>query len=124
MNITDSEFPSLWKEISEALVRIAGQISPVKKNDWQVAIASFLTNPLTAEDERNVLELQWWYRNDMDLKDYMEQTLEDINKRLRETAVTVEEFRTTMNEGQLKETHFCRVLLTVEPRYNDMPREQ
>ena len=31
MEITEDEFPTLWLEISEALVRIAGQISPARK---------------------------------------------------------------------------------------------
>ncbi len=80
MEITDADFPSLWQEISEALVRIAGQISPAKKKEWKVAIKSFLTNPLTAEDERNVQELEWWYRNDMDLKGSMKKVQEQLER--------------------------------------------
>ena len=69
MAITDDEFPKLWLEISEALVRIAGQISPARKTAWQAAIAKYLTAPLTVEDERNLQELKAWYKNDMDVKD-------------------------------------------------------
>ena len=69
MGITDDEFPKLWLEISEALVRIAGQISPARKTAWQAAIAKYLTAPLTVEDERNLQELKAWYKNDMDVKD-------------------------------------------------------
>ena len=72
MEIKDDEFLTLWQEISEALVRIAGQISPVKKSEWQTAIDTFLKDPLTAEDERNVEELQSWYRNDTEVKEYIE----------------------------------------------------
>ena len=68
MAITDDEFPTLWQEISEALVRIAGQISPARKTTWQGAIAKYLTDPLTAEDERNLQELEAWYKSDMDVK--------------------------------------------------------
>jgi len=52
MEITDRKFPKLWKDISEALLRIVGQISPTKKIAWQEAIDNFLKDPLTAEDER------------------------------------------------------------------------
>ena len=34
MEITNDEFPSLWQEISESLVRIAGHISHLKKTEW------------------------------------------------------------------------------------------
>ena len=69
MEITDDDFLSLWQDLSEALVRIAGQISSSKKHEWQVAIFKFLKNSLTAEDERNVQELLEWYRNDMEVKE-------------------------------------------------------
>ncbi|XP_078345409.1 uncharacterized protein LOC144630925 [Oculina patagonica] len=72
MEITDDDFPQLWQEIREALVAIAGQISPAKKIEWQEAINNFLKDPLTAEDERNVQELLRWYENDTDLKQSME----------------------------------------------------
>ena len=68
MSITDDEFQTLWQEISESLVRIAGQISPARKTAWQGAIAKYLTDPLTNEDERNLQELEAWYKSDMDIK--------------------------------------------------------
>ena len=71
--IDDFEFLSLWQEISGALVRIAGQISPVKKHEWQNAIDKFLKEPLTAEDERNVEELLSWYKSDIDVKESLEE---------------------------------------------------
>ena len=74
MEIRDSEFKTLWQEISEALVRIAGQISSTRKTAWQEAIAKYLTDPLTAEDERNVQELDAWYKSDVDVK----QSLKDL----------------------------------------------
>ena len=94
MEITDDEFLLLWQEISEALVRIAGQISPTKKNEWQEAINDFLKNSLTAEDERNVQELLEWYRNDMDIKVSMEKVeegVERLNKKLDEFTTTAHE---------------------------------
>ena len=54
MEISDDEFSVLWREISEALVRIASQISPAKAKQWQNAIDTFLKNPLTEEDKRTL----------------------------------------------------------------------
>ena len=72
MEIKDDEFLTLWHEISEAIVRIAGQIRAVKKLLWQLAVHNFLTDPLTAEDERNVQELLRWYETDTDVKKSIE----------------------------------------------------
>ena len=72
MEISDDKFSVLWGEISEALVRIAGQISPAKAKEWQNAIDTFLKDPLTEEDKRNEQELQCWYQNDTEVKEYFE----------------------------------------------------
>ena len=42
MEITDDEFPLLWQEISDALLRIAGHISHTRRHEWQMAIDTFL----------------------------------------------------------------------------------
>ena len=80
MTITDNEFPKLWQDISEALVRIAGKISPTRKTAWQGAIANFFTDPLTTEDERNVQELKAWYKSDIEVKKSIEEVTERINR--------------------------------------------
>ena len=84
MEVTDDQFPSLWQEISGALVGVAGQISHAKKTEWQGAIDKFLTDPLTEEDERNVEELIRWYNNDVEVKKSIEglktTTEEGINR--------------------------------------------
>ena len=72
MEITDNEFQRLWREISETLVRIAGQISPAKAKEWQNAIDTFLNDPLTEEDKRHEQELQRWYQNDTEVKENLE----------------------------------------------------
>ena len=77
----DFDFLSLWREISGALVRLAGHVSPAKKYEWQVAIDKFLRDPLTTEDERNVQELLEWYRNDMDVKKSIEELTVITNER-------------------------------------------
>ena len=78
MAIRDNEFLTLWQEISEALERIAGQISSTRKTAWQEAIAKYLKDPLTAEDERNVQELKAWYKSDMEIKKSIEEVSEGI----------------------------------------------
>ena len=67
MEITDNEFQRLWREISETLVRIAGQISKAKAKEWKNAIDTFLNDPLTEEDKKHEQELQRWYQNDTEV---------------------------------------------------------
>ena len=68
MEILDSEFCNIWKEISEALLRIAGNLSPAKKDEWKKSIDRFLNDPLTPEAQSCVEELELWYKKDMDVK--------------------------------------------------------
>ncbi|XP_020616757.1 E3 ubiquitin-protein ligase DZIP3-like [Orbicella faveolata] len=91
MEITDDEFPQLWEDISEALLRIAGQISPTKKTAWQEAIGNFLKDPLTAEDERNVQELRRWYKNDVEVKEFIESSAQKTRKRMKRLKRSVRE---------------------------------
>ena len=72
MEISGDKFSVLWREISEALVRIAGQMSPAKAKEWQNAIDTFSKDAITEEDKRNEQELQHWYQNDTELKEYVE----------------------------------------------------
>ena len=83
MEVTDDEFPSLWQEISGALVRIAGQISRARKREWQRTVDKFLKDPLTLEDEKNVQELDRWYKDDMEVKESIER-LNSATKEVRE----------------------------------------
>ena len=80
MEIRDSDFKTLWQEISDALMRIAGQISSTRKTAWQRAIAKYLKDPLTVEDERNVQELEAWYKNDMEIKKSIDEVSERISR--------------------------------------------
>ena len=64
MEMSDDEFLSRWQETSTALVRIAGNISGVRANEWQTAIDKFLKDPLTVKNERNAQELKRWNEND------------------------------------------------------------
>ena len=80
MAIRDDEFLTLWQDISEALVRIAGWINSTRKTAWQGAIAMYLIDPLTVEDERNVQELKVWYKSDMEIKKSIDEVSEGINR--------------------------------------------
>lgn len=73
MDIKDDEFQSIWSEIRDAFVRIAGNLSSVKENEWQGAIDTFLTSPLTPEDKRNADELKEWYLQDKEIKESIEE---------------------------------------------------
>ena len=100
MEITDDDFLSLWQDLSEALVRIADQISPTKKFQWQVAIFNFLRNPLTAEDERNVQELLKWYRNDMEVKE----SIGELKSTMKEMQDGMERLETSLKgDGGIEE---------------------
>ncbi|XP_078351394.1 uncharacterized protein LOC144636134 isoform X2 [Oculina patagonica] len=94
MEIADEEFPSLWREISETLIRIAVQISPEKKQGWQKAIDNFLTDPLTTDDERNIQELQKWYENDKEVKkslQELETTTQNVQRQVQEEAQDIKD---------------------------------
>ena len=69
MEMGDTEFNSLWNDIQEALVRLAGSISHSAQSAWERLIAKLLTDPLTPEDERNVRELKEWYENKVGTKE-------------------------------------------------------
>ena len=91
MEITDDEFPLLWHEISGALLGIAGQINPLNKDKWQKAINTLLTDPLTKEDERNVEELLRWYRNDTEVKEYLEKLNSSVKTGMEHLETSIQE---------------------------------
>ena len=72
MEIPDDKFVAFWREISEALLRIAANISHEKRDEWKKSIQSFLRDPLTPDEERCTKELHQWYKHDMDVKDTVE----------------------------------------------------
>ena len=84
MDIKDDEFQSIWSEMRDAFVRIAGNLSSVKKKEWQGAIDTFLTSPLTDEDKRNVEELEKWYLQDMEIKKTIKEGFENLETVVRE----------------------------------------
>lgn len=91
MEITDAQFVCLWREISEAMLRIAAGISHEKRNEWKESIDVFKQHsaPLTPEEERCVEELHQWYKQDMEVKDAVEKLGERVQREflgLREDA--------------------------------------
>ena len=80
MEITESEFCYLWKEISESLSRIAGSNSQAKRNEWNKSIDGLLSDPLTPEWQRYIDELNVWYKNDMEIKYSAEQARNELQQ--------------------------------------------
>ena len=93
MEISDDEFLVYWRGISEALVRIAGQISPAKAKEWQNAIDTFLKDPLTEEDKRHEQELQRWYQNDTEVKECLEKVKSSMKNLEKEAQYLRQEVR-------------------------------
>ena len=107
MEITEDEFPQLWQDISEALLRIAWQISSAKKTAWKEVIDNFLKDPLTKEGERNVQELLRWYRNDVDVKESIEGLRVELKSTSQEVQCLVRQEAQDIKgqlEGELKST--------------------
>ena len=91
MEISDAEFVDLWREISEALLRIAGSLSVAKNDEWKKSIDKFLRDPLTPDSAQSLAELQSWYKKDMDTKDIMEMKLEQTNTKLEQMDIKQQE---------------------------------
>ena len=87
MEVSDGNFIRLWKEIREAMLRLAKGISSAKETVWKNAIDKLLKDPLTPEDEDNVRELNKWYLNDVETKKElvkMQSVTEDTNEQVTE----------------------------------------
>ena len=80
MEISDAEFRHLWREIREALMRIALSISSAKKDEWEKAINKFLSEPLTPDGDQYLTELKSWFMKDMDTKDGMEKLTNEVKE--------------------------------------------
>ncbi|CAH3162593.1 unnamed protein product [Porites evermanni] len=80
MEISNADFEKLWMEISEALLRIAGRISSVKRDEWKKSIETFFHEPLTPDAKKCVDELRLWYLMDMDTKDKLEKLDEKVEQ--------------------------------------------
>ena len=88
MEISDTEFVPLWEEISEALLRIAANISPAKRDEWEKSIEDLLCKPLTPNEEICIEELKTWYMQDLEVRNEMVKLREDMGS-LRDTTAAV-----------------------------------
>lgn len=59
-------------------MRIAANISAVKRDEWKKSIDDLLHNPLTPEEKPKNQELNMWYQNDRDLKAEVEKLTEMV----------------------------------------------
>ena len=106
MEISDAEFVDLWREISDALLRIAGSFSSAKRDEWKDSIDKFLRDPLTPDAERSMEELQSWYKKDMDTKDEVEKLrnlMESLNKNDMDTKDEMEKLTNEVKQLKIKE---------------------
>lgn len=108
MEITNSQFFHLWNEISEALLRIAGSINSEKRDEWKKAIDEFLHDPLTTEEQRYADELQLWYKNDMDVKDAVDQ-LQRGNAEVRDELQQVKQELGKLESNRFMKTKFHKL---------------
>ena len=99
--ISDIDFIRFWEEISEALLRIATNISPAKRDEWEKSIDDLLRNPLTPDEERCIEELETWYKQDMDVKNELVKLRGELREWLGEglREGLMEELREGLGEG-------------------------
>ena len=107
MELAESEFCNLWKEIREALLRIAGSISQAKRDEWNDSIDKLLSDPLTPEAHRYIDELNLWYKKDMELKDTVEQVGEQLRQGNEDVKDQLQQFNDQLQQinqrlGKLK----------------------
>jgi len=100
MEIIDSEFWTLWNEISESLLRIAGSMSDAKRDEWKKAIDELLTAPLTPGAQRYMNELKLWYKNDMEVKDAVEKLGDELRGQLEQVTYQLQQCQQKL--GKLK----------------------
>ena len=101
LEIPDDRFLDFWGKISEALLRIAANLSPEKQSNWKGAIENFLHEPLTPKEERYAEELELWMEKDSDTRRLLQGLYEEFREfkeevRSRLTPVTQHQ------EGQFK----------------------
>ena len=111
MEIANYKFPLLWQEISETLVRIAGQISNARKTEWQRTIDKFLKDPLTSDDERNVEELERWYNDEIEVK----KSIEDLKNTTEEVREEIVRLGVKLRE-ETRDNRECSVFADSSPR--------
>ena len=111
MEITNADFEKLWREISEALLRIASSISSVKRDEWKKSIETFFHEPLTPDAKECVDELRLWYFIDMDTKD----KLEKLDEKTEQVQVKQEQIQKQLQQIEIKnEQRHMEILVFLE----------
>ena len=98
MEISDSDFHYLWREISEAILRIITKINIAKKDEWEKAIEKLLNEPLTSEEQKCIEELKQWYEKEEEVKDMLHHVSEDIKDVKEELKKQGEDVKDAKNE--------------------------
>ena len=98
MEITNADFEKLWREISETLLRIASNISSVKRDEWKKSIETFFHEPLTPDAKECVDELGLWYFIDMDTKE----KLEKLDEKTEQVQVKQEQIQKQLQQIEIK----------------------
>ena len=83
MEISDIDFNHLWEEIRKALLRIATNISPAKRDEWEKSIDDLLCNPLTPNEEGLIKELESWYMQDVNVKNEIVKLKQELREEQR-----------------------------------------
>jgi len=109
MEISDSEFFNLWREISEALLRIACSISSARKDEWEKAIKKLLTEPLTPDANQSITELKSWYKKDMDTKD----EIEKLTNEMKEMKILLDQLNLKQEERDSKQEQMLKQIMEI-----------
>ena len=99
LEIQDDRFIDLWGKISEALLRIAANLSPERQSNWRDAIENFLHEPLTPEEERYAKQLDVWTESDSDTRRLLQGLIEEFRE-FKEEARGRQTLETQHLEGQ------------------------
>ena len=102
MEIANADFKKLWKKIREVLLRIAGRISIAKRKEWEKEIDEFLYKPLTPDAQENVEQLRLWYKDDLKLKEMVEEIKEDVKQmKINNEQILINQEKIIMNQELL-----------------------
>ena len=98
MEVSDSEFCQLWKEIREAILRIITKINSTKKDEWEKAIEKLLNDPLTSEEQKCIEELKQWYEKEEDVKDILHQVDANVKEGLQHVSEDIKDVKEELKQ--------------------------
>ena len=98
MEISDSDFCYLWKEISEAILRIITNINITKKDEWEKAIEKLLNEPLTSKEQKYIEELKQWCENEKDVKVMLHQVETNVKESLQHVGEDVKDVKEELKQ--------------------------